>query len=283
MKNIQLETDNVIKPLISVIMASYNGENTIIDAINSIKNQTYKNIEFIIVDDCSNNNLESFLNNKIDIKKIKIIRNPLNLGLAASLNIGINASSGILIARMDDDDYSISTRIETQEDFMRKNPDISLLGTAISLYDRNLNFIRNYFFPLDHSEISKYMCRGNPLAHPTVMFTRDFYIRSGGYNPRFRRIEDLELWGRMISTSKYANLPDVLLRHRVRFTKTLAVVPLSVYIRLRNSICLKCFMISLPWVLIYVAIEFARHFGYKQKAVRISSGLIQDNKFFNQP
>ena len=53
MKNIQLETDNVIKPLISVIMASYNGENTIIDAINSIKNQTYKNIEFIIVSESS--------------------------------------------------------------------------------------------------------------------------------------------------------------------------------------------------------------------------------------
>jgi len=258
-------------PLVSVILPTFNGNKTLYDAINSIIRQDYSNLELFIVDDYSEVDIKSIVD-QFENKDIRIlyIRNDRNIGLAASINRGIKESMGKYVARMDDDDFSLPQRISKQVYFLETYPAVDVLGTGVAFYNQDLQFIRNHLFPLDHENIIKFLSRGNPLAHPTVMMRRSFLEQSGGYNQSLRRMEDLELWGRMSSQSKYANLPDILLRHRVRRAKTLSALKLGISIRMRNGRLLGTPFSSFVWTIIYVLIEVARHFGYRQRGFRQS-------------
>lgn len=255
-------------PKISVILPTYNGGATLADAVRSILNQSFQDFELIVVDDSSSQDISSVLKGFETSEKLHYLRNPVNSGLAASINAGIRASRGRYVARMDDDDYSVRTRLEEQVAFLDANPDVDVVGAGVAFYDKELNYIRDHLFPTNHYEIVRYLCRGNPLAHPAVMFRREFFDRSGGYNPSLRRMEDLELWGRMARTSRYANLPRVLLRHRVRKAKTLKAVPFGIKYRLRNGFLLGCPLRSMFWTTVYAVIEVMRHMGYRQRAFR---------------
>ena len=121
------------KDLISVVMSNYNTDELYLRAsIESILNQTYKNFEFIIVDDCSSDNSVSVIES-YDDKRIKLIKNPKNMGLTKSLNIAIKAAKGEFIARMDADDISLPQRFEKQVEFLTQNPEYIACGTAIKI------------------------------------------------------------------------------------------------------------------------------------------------------
>ena len=100
--------------LVSVIMSVYNNEDTVKSAIESILNQSYKNIELIITDDSSTDTSLSIINNYLDKKNVKLIENRENIGLTKSLNAMIKVSAGKFIARQDADDISLDKRIEVQ-------------------------------------------------------------------------------------------------------------------------------------------------------------------------
>src|SRR4051812_19701656 len=100
-------------PLVSVIMPCYNTEKYFVEAIESIINQTYKNLEIVLINDGSTDSTTELLNQYSEKdKRIKIILNPVNLGLIASLNKGVAAATGDYIARMDADDISVLDRVE---------------------------------------------------------------------------------------------------------------------------------------------------------------------------
>ena len=120
-------------PKISVIMSVYNGMPYLEEAARSILHQTYKNFEFIIVDDASKDKSWQFVRNLKD-KRIKVIRNKKNLGLAASLNLALRLAQSDFIARMDADDISLSKRLETQLAFMLKNPKIDIWRKTYSIF-----------------------------------------------------------------------------------------------------------------------------------------------------
>ena len=114
---------------VSVIMAVYNGEKYLKPAIESILNQTVKNFEFIMIDDVSKEgSLEILKKFSKKDKRIKILRNKINIGLAKSLNRAIKLSKGEFIARMDVDDISLSERLEFQLKFLNENPDYAFCG-----------------------------------------------------------------------------------------------------------------------------------------------------------
>lgn len=254
---------------VSVLLPTFNGDKTITLALESLVRQTYSNMEIIIIDDASSSATYELIENYLNSSKIRYVRNKINLGLAGSLNVGIRHARGEYIARMDDDDFALPDRIAKQVEFLEAHRDIDLLGTGVAFYDQNLKFIRNYVFPLDHASIIKTLCRSNPFAHPAVMMRRSFLERSAGYDASLRRMEDLELWGRMALQSKYANLPDILLRHRVRQNKTLSAVKSGLVIRFRNGRLLGCFWKSLVWSIQYTIVEVIRHLGYRQQAFRM--------------
>ena len=119
-------------PQVSVVMSCYNASKTLAEATDSILKQTFRDFEFIIVDDGSaDNTLEILKKYQQDDNRISIIANNHNLGLAASLNVGIKSAKALLIARMDADDIAFPNRLEEQVDFLRQYPNVDILGTGI--------------------------------------------------------------------------------------------------------------------------------------------------------
>jgi len=141
-------------PKVSVIMSTHNGLPYLKMAVQSILEQTYKNLEFIIVEDGSKDLSWKYLK-KIRDKRIKLIKNSKKLGLAASLNKAIKTAKGKYIARMDADDISLSKRLETQVVFMQKNPTVDICGTWVKLIDENEKIITSIHKPIEDKSIKK--------------------------------------------------------------------------------------------------------------------------------
>lgn len=176
-------------PKISVIMSVYNGMPYLKEAVQSILAQTYKNFEFIIVDDASTDRSWQYLKSLND-KRIKLIQNKKNLGLAKSLNITLRQAQGDFVARMDADDVSLPERLNEQLKFVtNKNIDIS--GTWAKLIDENGEPIRSIHKPLLDKDIKKNIWIP-PIIHPTWFVKRTVFDDLKGYNAEFDGAEDFE-------------------------------------------------------------------------------------------
>jgi len=197
---------------VSIVMACKDSKNSIIQTINSVLNQTYTNFELIIVDDGSrvpiSNIIEDINDNRI--KQFRISPS----GLGAALNFGIAKSSGILIARIDDDDFMDPKRIQKQRDKMCQNNNISCLGTQIFLKNSN-KFLKHRKFPLNHNEILRDLIKCKfSLAHCSVMYRKDTFEKIGGY-----RIsgggQDLDLFLQLSRHGILSNLDEYLTYYNV--------------------------------------------------------------------
>lgn len=201
-----------MNPEITVLMPVYNGGKYLKNAIESILTQSFENFEFLIINDGSTDNSKEVINSYND-PRIVLINNKKNIGLVASLNIGIKFSKGEFIARMDADDISISNRLSVQLNFLKGNKDIGACGTWVKI----INSINNVNkLPLDDDEIKYYMLFSSPFAHSSVMMRKDVIIENNiQYNNCFTEAEDYELWFNLSKHTKFANIPRVLLHYRV--------------------------------------------------------------------
>ena len=183
-------------PLVSIIMGVYNAEDTIDRCIESIRNQTYTNWEFIICDDCSTDNtLERLLKLSKEEDRIHILRNRSNQRLAASLNHCLSKASGKYVARMDADDYSLKDRILKQVQFMESHNAIDVVGTAAYIFDgKDKTDIR--LCP-EYPE-TKDLVMSTPYIHPSIMMRKNVYDELHGYTVSRRTVrgQDLDLWYR---------------------------------------------------------------------------------------
>lgn len=205
-------------PKISVIMAVYNGMPYLGAATNSILGQTYGDFEFIIVNDASTDGSLKYLKSLED-KRIKLIRNKKNLGLAASLNIALRQAKGDFIARMDADDVSLPERFEEQIKFLEKNPEIDLCGTYVYLIDSKGNKIGEKKYPIEPARIKKALTWCTAVIHPTYMGTPKFFKELGGYRDDFDFAEDYDLLSRAKNRFKIANIGQKLLLFRLHDTR----------------------------------------------------------------
>lgn len=225
-------------PLVSIIMPFYNADKTLRKSIMSIVSQSYNELEIILVDDSSTDSslliAQEFCN--ID-KRIKLIKNNKNIGLAASLNSAIKVSKGRYIARMDSDDYSHPSRIEKQVAFLQKNKKISVLGTA-ARYIVNNNSKRSFIntMPLSHEECIEKIAKTTPFIHPSVMFHREFFSEVGYYNPTLRKAQDYELWVRAKNKVQFANLSDVLIDYNFAPNKSFLLFANEIKVKMMCSI-----------------------------------------------
>ena len=183
-----------------------------------IKNQTLRPNNVIIVEDgplttelyCV---ISKWCNNR-DVP-VTIIKNDENLGLTKSLNRGLEYVNTDLVARMDSDDIARPNRFELQVKFFNEHPDIDILGGAIHEIDEMGNDLCDRYYPLDHSSVSKSICKANPIAHPTVMIRKRVFDSGLKYNERFRTNQDLALWfDCLLAGFRIANLPSIILNFR---------------------------------------------------------------------
>jgi glycosyltransferase involved in cell wall biosynthesis len=186
-----------MKPLISVIIPVYNSEKYLSEALISILNQTYSNLEIIVVDDCSTDRTLNVLENIID-NRIKLVQNGLNLGPANSINNGISISNGEFIAIMHADDISHFDRLAKQCSYLLKNPDVHLIGTSYFEIDENGLLVAEKI-TASNKRMKERMCLHNVICHPTVMFRKSLKSITPLYLPDLRVNEDYELWLRLLS------------------------------------------------------------------------------------
>ncbi|RXW34759.1 glycosyl transferase family 2 [Enterococcus faecium] len=207
-------------PKISVIMSTYNEETKeLSSAIDSILQQSYTDFEFIIIIDNPNNkNLLSTVEKYAEMdNRIHIISNKKNMGLAASLNIGLQEANGELIARMDADDISAKDRFERQIAHFLNHPSTDILSTNCFYIDEDGKLIgKKSEIPTTKEAIEKILPIGSSIIHPSVMGKKVAFLKMKGYR-KLETAEDYDLWLRMLSAGIIIrSLPDYLLYYRIR-------------------------------------------------------------------
>lgn len=214
-----LGKEKMKRPKVSVLMAVHNEKEYLKQSIESVLNQSFKDFEFIIIDDCSDTKTKKILKGYKD-KRIKILYNKKNLGLTKSLNKAIKISKGEYIARMDVDDISLPNRFSKQVRFLDHHPKIVVLGSAYYLIDKdNPNKIKKKrkFFSKDR-QIKRQLCLKTKMAfisHPSVMMHKKALLDVGLYNEDFLSTQDKDLFIRMAGKGfKFANLKEPLLKRR---------------------------------------------------------------------
>lgn len=203
-------------PLISVVIPVYNGNGFLTSAIDSILNQTYKNIEVIAIDDGStDNSFETLKNLAINNPRLKVFKNKKNLNISRTLNKGIKLAKGQYIARMDADDISLPYRFEHQMDYLIKHPQLVILGGQCKTIDVNGKLIGKKLFPISDKQIREALFTTNPIQHPTAIINRALLPKNfSWYNPELPPAEDYDLFFRLGQFGKYHNLPIFLIKYR---------------------------------------------------------------------
>lgn len=184
--------------MISVIMSTHNRGPLLKRSIESILNQTYRNFEFIICDDYSTDDTYEVLRNyEIMDDRVKIIQNDKNLGLQKSLNRCLNISSGQFIARMDDDDFAIETRLQEQLNFIKNNIEYAFVGSNTYFYSQQLGIYGEEKYPKNPSKLD--LIKRCQFSHPSIMIRTDILKKYDGYSEdeKYYRVEDYELWLRL--------------------------------------------------------------------------------------
>lgn len=194
-------------------MPVYNGEKYLKEAIESILNQTFRNFEFLVIDDGSTDNSAKIIRSFNDAR-IRLERNETNLGLIKTLNKGLMLSKGKYIARMDCDDISLPKRLATQVNFMEKNPEIGVCGSWVKIIGLKKSFINRY--PKTDVLSRAYLLFNTPFAHPAVIIRKEVFEKHDlEYSENYKHAEDYELWSRIVDYTKISNIPKVLLHYRI--------------------------------------------------------------------
>lgn len=201
---------------ISVVMPAYNAEKYIAAAIESMLGQTFKDFEFVIVDDSSTDNTWSIIQKfaKKD-KRIVPVRNKENLKIARTLNTGIKLARGKYIARMDADDWSYPDRLVKQHHFMEEHPEVGIMGGTMVIVNEAGKVIGERRYYTQDKEIRRNIFKFSPFCHPVVMIRRAVLEKSRLYDPGYKSSEDYDLYFRIGLHAKFANLEDKLIRYRV--------------------------------------------------------------------
>lgn len=198
-------------------MPVYNPGVFLVDAIESILNQTYTNFEFIIVDDASTDNSWKIVKSyaKKD-KRIKSFRNPINLGVSLTANIAISKTKGKFIARMDSDDVSSSNRLSKQIKFLQNHPKIILIGGQCTIIDNNGQTLGYKTFPqASHQALLDMLFWAVPVQQGSMMINRSLLPKNFvWYKANKTSAEEIDLFFNLSQYGQFANLADNLYFYR---------------------------------------------------------------------
>jgi len=204
-------------PRITVLMPVHNGEAYLREAIESILSQTFTDFELLIIDDASTDDSVAIVQSFTD-SRIRLVRNRMNLGVALTLNKGIDLARGNYIARMDADDISLPRRFQAQLDRFSMSPETAVVATWVTLIDAAGNGAGVWDCDRSAStceQIYRQLPQCNCLAHPSIMVRKEVIVR---YRYRDTRIhaEDYDLWLRLAADDvRMEKVDEPLLKYRV--------------------------------------------------------------------
>ena len=205
---------------VSVLISTYRGDDpeNLDAAIASVVNQTHEPDEVVLVEDGPLTNESTAIVRKwLDARPDIFERHALetNRGLGEALQFGVEQCSNDLVARMDADDLSVLTRLETQLAFLAENPEVDVVGGYVVEFEgdpESPHAVREV--PTDHDNIARHARTRSPMNHVTTMFRREAVLSAGNYRPT-DPLEDYDLWVRLLlDGATFANVPEVLVKVR---------------------------------------------------------------------
>jgi len=202
-------------PLISVIMPVYNEERWLDQSISSILNQSFRDFEFIILNDASKDCSIDIINKYLSVdSRIKLFNNRENYGLVKTLNKGIDLARGKYIARMDADDVSFPERLNIQIRFLKQNPEIQFVGTGSEVTNDSGERLKTdntkYVPPI---LVKWCLIFKNVFTHGSIMCQSEM-LKKNSYAQWAANGEDYELWARLKDNYRMSIIPDILYRRR---------------------------------------------------------------------
>lgn len=190
-------------PKISIIMSCYNHDKFVSEAINSVLNQSFKDFEFLIIDDNSTDKTFDIVNSFRD-PRIKAFRNEKNFGMVFNTNSLINKSTGEYIAIINSDDSWLPEKLQKQLDFLENNVDYGACFTLANIIDEDNKIIKNNiqkslkYLELDRFAFLNYFFfYNNPLCYPSVLMRKNIFKKTGLFNPAFIILLDIDMWIRI--------------------------------------------------------------------------------------
>ena len=201
--------------LLSVLMPVFNSERFVAEAIKSILNQSFKDFEFLILDDCSaDKSFEIIEDFKKQDPRIKVFQNEKNLGVVESRNKLINLSKGKYIAWLDSDDIACKNRFEKQIKFLEVHPEIGMVGAYPIIMDENGKKVGTWWFETDPQKLKIELFFHSPFLSSSVMIRKNC-LPQNFYDSKFPVAEDFDLYSKISEHSDAANIPEFLVKYRV--------------------------------------------------------------------
>jgi glycosyltransferase involved in cell wall biosynthesis len=202
-------------PVVSVVLPVFNCALYVEEAIQSVLNQTYRNLELVIVDDNSDDGTYELCNSYID-KRIRLFRRDRRMGISENLNFAFEQTLGDFILRMDGDDICELTRVEKQVSWMLANPHIMVSGTSVHYFGAMNG---SWHVPLENDKIKIGLLKTNVLIHPSVIFNRNLVIEKFGslrvYDSHEEPCEDYWLWVKIsLNNGILGNIDECLINYR---------------------------------------------------------------------
>ena len=226
--------------MISIIIANYNNERYIEDTLISLKEQSYKNFEIIVVDDCSTDKSPSIIKNFISLYPhidIKYIQNKKNIGAANTRNVGIEFASFEWISILDGDDIFHKDKLKKQVLEIQKNKNIVLIGTNLITINSQGKKLNHYKYPSLSSQLKNNLFNFRKFpAHSSLMFKKDLFYEVGQYDCFFEPSEDFNLFCKLSSYGEIACIQDYLTFYRVH-SKSISFKSYNGYFQPHFAIC----------------------------------------------
>jgi len=254
-------------PKVTVLMPVFNSEKYLNEAIGSVLSQSFIDFELLIINDGSTDDSVRIIQEyQGKDNRIVYVKNERNVGIQKTLNKGISLSQGGYIARMDSDDiWCDQKKLQKQLDFLDNNPDYALVGTAMETIDTHGDKLQIIKYKETDKEIRNSILFSSQFAHPSIIIRKSALESIGNYSEekKHRNVEDYELWLRIGTRFKFANLGDICLKYRIH--------PQSV--SMQNE-----FRHRLNWIA--VTMKYAKYYPHASKAIiaKIST-LIISRKF----
>lgn len=201
---------------VSILMSAHNGADTLDRCLESLKQQTIQGFSIVAVNDASTDATEEIFQKwqrVFGTDRFSIITNPENLGLTASLNLGLEEIHSALTARIDADDWWEPSKLESQLAILHDRDEIGVLGCNYENHRDTRSAVSN--LPLTDAAIRSSILRRNPFAHSCVIFRTALVKKLGKYDPGTRYGQDYELWLRLLPYTRLSNLEAVLCHRSV--------------------------------------------------------------------